>query len=166
MNPNNLTIKAQEALQQAQQLAFNASNQSIESGHILKALIDDNGDVIDFLLKKNDVNMSFLQQKLDNQLKSYPRIYGEGGQLMSRDANNVLLRAGAVIKEFKDEYVSVEHLLLAILQGKDNTANLLKDGGLTVKGLKSRSEEHTSELQSRGHLVCRLLLEKKNHVKN
>ncbi len=141
MNPNNLTIKAQEAVQQAQQLAFNANNQSIESGHILKALMDDNGDVIDFLLKKNDVNMSFLQQKLDNQLKSYPQISGEGGQLMSRDANNVLLRAGAVIKEFKDEYVSVEHLLLAILEGKDNTANLLKDGGLTVKGLKSAINE-------------------------
>ncbi len=141
MNPNKLTIKAQEALQQAQQLAFNANNQSIETAHLLKALMEDNGDIIDFLFKKNDVNLKLIQQKLDQELKSYPKISGEGGQLMSRDANNVLLRAGSVIKEFKDEYVSIEHLLLAILQGKDNTANLLKDGGLTEKGLKSAIKE-------------------------
>src|SRR5690625_1559739 len=126
MNPNNFTIKSQEALQQAQQLAFNAQNQSIETGHLLKALMEGNEDIIDYLLKKNNVNVNFLKQKLDEQLKRYPKVSGEGGQMMSRDANNVLLRAGAAIKEFKDEFVSVEHLLLAILQGNDDTAKLLK----------------------------------------
>lgn len=141
MNPNNFTIKSQEALQQAQQLAFNANNQSIETGHLLKALMEGNEDIIDYLLKKNDVNVSFLQQKLDEQLRSYPKVSGEGGQLMSRDTNNIMLRAGAAIKELKDEFVSVEHLLLAILQGNDNTAKLLKDVGLSEKGLKAAITE-------------------------
>ncbi len=141
MNPNNFTIKSQEALQQAQQLAFNASNQSIETGHLLKALMEGNEDIIDYLLKKNNVNVAFLQQKLDEQLNRYPKVSGEGGQVMSRDTNNVLLRAGAAIKEFKDEFVSVEHLLLALLQGNDDTAKLLKDVGLTETGLKAAITE-------------------------
>ncbi len=141
MNPNNFTIKSQEALQQAQQLAFNASNQSIETGHLLKALMEGNEDIIDYLLKKNDVNVAFLQQKLDEEVNRYPKISGEGGQVMSRDTNNVLLRAGAAIKEFKDEFVSVEHLLLALLQGNDDTAKLLKDVGLTETGLKAAITE-------------------------
>ena len=141
MNANNFTIKSQEALQQAQQLAFNGHNQSIETGHLLKALMEGNEDTIDYLLKKNNVNVAFLQQKLDEQLQRYPKASGEGGQVMSRDTNNVLLRAGAAIKEFKDEFVSIEHLLLAVLQGNDNTAKLLKDVGLTESGLKAAITE-------------------------
>lgn len=137
MNVNNLTIKAQEALQHAQQLAFDLHNQSIETGHLLKALLVDNEDVIDYLLKKNNVNVTFLSTKLDEQLEKYPKVSGEGGQMLSRDTNNVLLRASSVIKDFKDDFVSVEHLLMALLEGNDDTAKLLKDVGLTEKGLKA-----------------------------
>lgn len=142
MNLNNFTIKSQEILQQAQQLAFNNQNQSIETGHLLKALLNDEDSPIEYLLKKNDVNTSFVNNKLNEQINKYPRMAGgEGGQSLSRDANNVILRAGAAIKEFKDEFVSVEHLLLGILGGNDDTAKLLKDAGLTEKGLKTAIRE-------------------------
>jgi ATP-dependent Clp protease ATP-binding subunit ClpB len=142
MNLNNFTIKSQEILQQAQQLAFNNQNQSIETGHLLKALLNDEDSPIEYLLKKNDVNTTFVNSKLNEQINKYPRMVGgEGGQSLSRDANNVILRAGATIKEFKDEFVSVEHLLLAILGGNDDTAKLLKDAGLTEKGLKTAIRE-------------------------
>jgi len=142
MNLNNFTIKSQEILQQAQQLAFNNQNQFIETGHILKALLNDEDSPIDYLLKKNDVNISFVTSKLNEQINKYPRMAGgEGGQSLSRDANNAILRAGAAIKEFKDEFVSVEHLLLGVLGGSDDTAKLLKDAGLTEKGLKAAIKE-------------------------
>nr|WP_285892328.1 ATP-dependent chaperone ClpB [Chitinophaga horti] len=141
MNLNNFTIKSQETLQRAQQLAFNHKNQSIETGHILKSLLDDEDNAIEYLLKKNDVNTGFLDNKLNEQLQRYPIASGEPGQMLSRDANNAILRAGSVIKEFKDEFVSVEHLLMGILSGSDDTGKLLKDAGLTEKGLKSAIAE-------------------------
>ncbi|WP_343703602.1 ATP-dependent chaperone ClpB [Chitinophaga sp.] len=142
MNLNNFTIKSQETLQQAQQLAFNHRNQAIETGHILKALLQDNDNSIEYLLKKNDVNTGFLEGKLNEQLQQYPAIgSGEGGQVLSREANNALLRAGASIKEFKDEFVSVEHILLGLLGGSDDTAKQLKAAGLTEKGLKAAITE-------------------------
>ena len=142
MNLNNFTIKSQEILQQAQQLAFNNQNQLIETGHLLKALLNDEDSPIEYLLKKNDVNTGFVSSKLNEQLNKYPRMTGgDAGQSLSREANNVILRAGAAIKEFKDEFVSVEHLLLGILGGTDDTAKLLKDAGLTEKGLKAAIKE-------------------------
>jgi ATP-dependent Clp protease ATP-binding subunit ClpB len=143
MNLNNFTIKSQETLQKAQQLAFNNQNQAIESGHLLKALLDDDDNAIEYLLKKNDVNVGLISGKLDEQLNRYPKVSGgtEPGQTLSREANNALLRAGAAIQEFKDEFVSVEHLLLGILGGSDDAAKLLKDAGLTEKGLKAAIRE-------------------------
>lgn len=142
MNLNNFTIKSQEILQQAQQLAFNHQNQAIETGHLLKALLDDEDSPIEYLLKKNNVNTNFISGKLEEQIGKYAKLAGgEGGQMLSRDANNAMLRAGASIKEFKDEFVSVEHLLLGILGGSDDTAKLLKDAGLTEKGLKAAIRE-------------------------
>ncbi|MCO5235563.1 MAG: ATP-dependent chaperone ClpB [Chitinophagaceae bacterium] len=136
MNLNNFTIKAQEVMAKSQQLAFNSSNANIETEHLLKALLSDSDSPIEFLLKKNNVNVHFLETKLDESIGKLPRIQsGEPAQVISREANNVILRAGASLKTFGDEFVSVEHLLLAILQGNDNTAKLLKDAGLTEKGL-------------------------------
>jgi ATP-dependent Clp protease ATP-binding subunit ClpB len=143
MNLNNFTIKSQETLQKAQQLAFNNQHQAIETGHLLEALLEDEDSAIEYLLKKNDVNVGFISGKLDEQLNKYPKVSGnaEPGQALSREANNALLRAGAAIKEFKDQFVSVEHLLLGILGGNDDTAKLLKDAGLTEKGLKAATKE-------------------------
>ena len=136
MSIQNLTIKSQEILQQAQQLAFNAGNTNIEPDHILKALLNDKDSPIEFLLKKNNVNVNYVEEKLAGALEKLPRISGgEPAQSLSRDANNILLRASAGLKTFRDEFVSVEHLLLSILQGSDNTAKLLKDAGLNEKGL-------------------------------
>lgn len=142
MNLNNFTIKSQETLQHAQQLAFNDKNTAIETGHLLKALLADEDNSIEYLLKKNGVNTAFLESKVDEQIKKYTVIVnGEGGQTLSREANNALLRAGASIQEFKDEFVSVEHLLLGLLGGSDDTAKLLKSAGLSEKGLKAAITE-------------------------
>jgi ATP-dependent Clp protease ATP-binding subunit ClpB len=136
MNLNNFTIKAQEAVAKAQQLAYNFNNPSIETEHLLKVLLSEEDSPISFLLKKNNVNTGFVESKLDESINKLPKITsGEPGQSISRDANNVGLRAESSLKKFGDEFVSVEHLLLAIVQGKDNSANLLKDAGLSEKGL-------------------------------
>jgi len=136
MNLNNYTIKAQEAIANAQQLAFNHGNPNIETEHILQALLSDKDSAIEFLLKKNNVNTAFVENKLQESIEKLPKVSGtEPAQSISRDANNVVLRAGNTLKTFGDEFVSVEHLLLAIAQGSDNSAKLLKDAGLTEKGL-------------------------------
>ena len=136
MSLQNLTIKSQEILQQAQQLAFTASNSNIETEHILKAMLNDKDSPIEYLLKKNNVNVNYVDEKLDGAIARLPKISsGEPAQSLGREANNVLLRSTATLKIFQDEFVSVEHLLLALLQGSDNTAKLLKDAGLNEKGL-------------------------------
>ncbi|MDQ6757409.1 MAG: ATP-dependent Clp protease ATP-binding subunit, partial [Bacteroidota bacterium] len=136
MNLNNFTIKSQEVFSKAQQIAFNTKNPNIETEHLLKALLSDEDSPIDFLLKKNNINVNFVEGKVDESINKLPRISGtEPAQSVSRDLNNVLLKAGTVLKTFNDEFVSVEHLLLALLQGNDNTAKILKDAGLNEKGL-------------------------------
>ena len=142
MNLNNFTIKAQEMLQQAQQLAFNNQNPNIETAHLLKALLDDSDGPISYLLKKNNVNVSFVENKLDEQIAKLPKMPGgEPAQNISREGNNVILRAGNALKQFNDEFVTVEHMLLAILQVNDETGKLLKDAGLTEKGLIAAIKE-------------------------
>lgn len=136
MNLNNFTIKAQETIANAQQLAFNNGNPNIETEHILKALLSDKDSPIEFMLKKNNVNPAFLESKLQETIAKLPKTSGtEPAQSISRDANNAVLRAGNNLKSFGDEFVSVEHLLLALVQGNDNCSKLLKDAGLTEKGL-------------------------------
>ena len=135
MNLNNFTIKAQELLQQAQQLAFNQQNPHIETAHLLQALLEDQDGPIQYLLKKNNVNLSFVQKKLSEQIGRLPKVQqGEPAQTISRESNNVILKAGAMLKEFGDEFVTPEHLLIGILQVNDETAKTLKDAGLTEKG--------------------------------
>ena len=135
MNLGNFTIKAAEAFQQAQQLAFNNGNPNIETEHILKALLDQQDSPVEFLLKKNNVTLNLLDTKLDEAINKLPKTSSEGGQSIGRDANSVVLRAGAVLKQFNDEFITPEHLLLAIVQGNDASAKLLKSAGLTEKGL-------------------------------
>lgn len=143
MNLNNYTVKAQETIQAAQQLAFNAGNPNIETEHLLKALVDDKDSPIEFLLKKNNVNPQLVQTKVNESIEKLPKVSEgtEPAQSLSRDLNNVLLRAANEIKQFSDEFVSIEHLLLAIIKGNDNTASILKDAGLTEKGLVTAIKE-------------------------
>ncbi|MEI9945998.1 MAG: ATP-dependent chaperone ClpB [Chitinophagaceae bacterium] len=154
MNLGNFTIKAAEAFQQAQQLAFNAKNPNIETEHLLKALLEQEESPVEYLLKKNNVTVNLVDSKLDEMISKLPVTSGEAAQQISRDANNVVLRAGAVLKQFKDEFVTPEHLLLAIVQGNDASGKLLKDAGLTEKGLLAaikdlrKGETVTSQTQS------------------
>ncbi len=142
MNPNNLTIKSQEIFQKAQQLAFNEKNPNIEVEHMLKALLLDENSAVDYLLKKNNVNVNFVENKVDESLNKLPKLSeGEPAQVISRDLNNVMLRAANTLKTFNDEFISVEHLLLAIVQGNDNAAKILKDAGLTEKSLITAIKE-------------------------
>ncbi|MES1216970.1 MAG: ATP-dependent chaperone ClpB [Bacteroidota bacterium] len=154
MNLGNFTIKAAEVVQQAQQLAFNSQNPNIETEHILKALLDQQDSPVDYLLKKNNVTVNLVDTKLDELISKLPKTNGEPAQNIGRDANSVVLRAGASLKQFKDEFVTPEHLLLAIVQGNDASAKLLKDAGLTEKGLVAaikdlrKGETVTSQTQS------------------
>src|SRR5215831_16709823 len=107
MNLSNFTIKAAEAVQQAQQLAFNLQNPNIETEHILKALLDQQDSPVEYLLKKNNVTLNLVDSKLDELLKKLPKANaGEPAQSISREANNVILRAGSVLKQFDDEFVT------------------------------------------------------------
>eukprot|EP01136_Pigoraptor_vietnamica_P034400 Opistho-1_new@98331 len=136
MNLNNYTIKAQETIQAAQQVAFNNGNPNIETNHLLKALLADKDSPVEFLLKRNNVNVSFTETKVDESNAKLPKIQsGEPAQNISRDLNTVFLKANSTLKEFKDEFISTEHLLLALLQVNDDTAKTLKANGLTEKGL-------------------------------
>ena len=142
MSLQNLTIKSQERIQHAQQLAFNNGNTSIETEHLLQSLLDDTDSAIEFLLKKNNVNINFVETKLADSIKKLAKVSGtDPAQNMSRDLNNVLLRSSAALKQFGDEFVAPEHLLIALLEGKDNTAKILKDAGLTEKGLIAATKE-------------------------
>lgn len=142
MSLQNLTIKSQEILQQAQQLAFNSSNANIETEHLLQALLNDENNPVEFLLKKNNVNINFVETKLAESIAKIAKIAGgEPAQTVSRDLNNVLLRSNNVLKTFNDEFVAPEHLLIALAQGSDNAAKILKDAGATEKGLIAATKE-------------------------
>ena len=154
MNLGNFTIKAAEAFQQAQQLAFNAQNPNIETEHLLKALLEQEDSPVDYLLKKNNVTVNLVEAKLDELISKLPKSSGDPAQQISREANNVVLRAGAVLKQFNDEFVTPEHLLLALVQGNDAAAKILKNAGLSEKGLVTaikelrKGENVTSQTQS------------------
>ncbi len=142
MSLQNLTIKSQERIQHAQQLAFNNKNANIETEHLLQSLLDDEDSAIEFLLKKNNVNINFVETKLTESITKLAKVTsGEPAQNVSRDMNNVLLRSSNALKQFNDEFVAPEHLLIALLQQNDNTSKILKDAGLTEKGLIAATKE-------------------------
>ncbi|HRG83735.1 MAG TPA: AAA family ATPase, partial [Chitinophagaceae bacterium] len=154
MNLGNFTIKAAEAFQQAQQIAFNAKSPNIETEHLLKALLEQEDSPVDYLLKKNNVTLNLLESRLTELINKLPTTSSDPAQQISREANNVVLRSGAVLKQFNDEFVTPEHILLALVQGNDAVGKLLKDAGLTEKGLITairelrKGETVTSQTQS------------------
>ena len=139
MNFNNFTIKSQEAVQKAQQIAYGLGQQQIENAHLLKAILEVDENVTPYILNKLGVNVDLFKQTVESIIKSYPKV--EGAEIMlSKSANNTLMEAGKIAKDMKDEYVSLEHLLLAMLKGKDATAQLMKDNGINEKDLKQSIE--------------------------
>src|SRR4051812_47848541 len=113
MNFNNFTTKSQEAIQQAQQIATGYNHQAIEPAHILKGMLEVDENVIPFLLKKLNINVNQLDNRLDTLIQGFPSVSG-GNIYLSEDANKILQKAVASLKSFGDEFVSIEHILLAM----------------------------------------------------
>jgi len=140
MNINKFTIKAQEVIQQTQLIAQGLGHQQIENAHVLKALFEVDENVTPFILKKLGVNIELFKQTLESILKSFPKV--EGGELQfSRTTANMLNEASVIAKKMKDEYVSIEHLFLAIIKSKGNASQLLKDNGINENDLKAAINE-------------------------
>lgn len=134
MDFKQFTIKSQEALQKAAELAMSEQQQAIEPVHLLKGIFSEDENVTDFLLKKMAVNKTLLMQKTDEIIKGLPKVSGQEPYL-SNVANQVIVKSKDYLKTFGDEFVTIEHLLLGILAGSDRTAQLLKDQGLNEKAL-------------------------------
>jgi ATP-dependent Clp protease ATP-binding subunit ClpB len=140
MNINKFTIKSQEAIQAAQQLAQSLGQQQIENEHIFKSIFEVDENVTPFILKKLNVNLPLFQQVLDATIQSFPKVSG-GEIMLSRTANTTLNEAEIIAKKMNDEFVSIEHLLLAIFASKSKVAQILKDQGVTEKVLKAAIDE-------------------------
>ena len=140
MNLNNFTIKSQEAIQQAQQLAQGFGHQQIENEHIFKAIFEVDENVLPFILKKLNVNVPLLQKALDKQLESFAKVSG-GNLMLSQEAGKSLNEASIIAKKMKDDFVSIEHLILAIFKSNSKIAQMLKDQGVTEKSLQAAIEE-------------------------
>ncbi|NUM50309.1 MAG: ATP-dependent chaperone ClpB [Flavobacteriales bacterium] len=134
MNLNQFTIKSQEAVQQAQQISMNYGNQAIETGHLLSGIFDVDKDVTPNLLKKMGIQVSSLQQALEKIISHYAKVSGSS-QYLSSDAQKALQIATSKLKDFGDEYVAIEHLLLGLLGTGDIISQLLKDSGVKEKEL-------------------------------
>ncbi len=140
MNFNNYTTKSQETIQIAQQLAQDYGHNQIENEHIFKAITQVDENVLPFLLKKLRLNINVVNQILEKQLQSLSKV--SGAELMlSREAGKTLNNASIIAKNMKDEYVSVEHLILAIFKSKSNISEILKDQGVSEKDLKAAIDE-------------------------
>ncbi len=136
MNINNFTIKAQEAVQKAQEIAMGRQHQSIETAHLMKGILVVDENVTPYLLKKMEVNIPRLGQQVDALLERLPRVSG-GDQYLSSAANQALVKATQTASAMGDDFVSIEHLLLGLLSGNDELARLLKDAGVGEKSLKA-----------------------------
>lgn len=140
MNLNNYTIKSQEAIQQAIQLATINGQQAIETGHILKGILEVDENVTPHILKKLNVNPASFEKMVDSVIKSYPKVSG-GQPYLSTAANQALAKAVGSLKEYKDEFVSIEHLLLGLINAGDSVSNMMKDAGLKEKEIKAAITE-------------------------
>lgn len=140
MNLNNFTIKSQEAIQQAQQIAMGFEHQAIETGHILKGIFEVDENVAPYLMKKLSINVEVFKSALDAIIQSYPKVSG-GQPYLSQSANKALQKAAGMIKDFGDEFVSIEHLLLGVLEAGDQVSQLMKDNGIKKDNLLAAIKE-------------------------
>jgi ATP-dependent Clp protease ATP-binding subunit ClpB len=140
MNLNNFTIKAQEAVQKASEIASGNQQQAIETAHLLKGLLTVDENVISYLLKKLNININRITEVTDAQIQSFPKVSGSEIYLSS-GANSALQKGMSYLKEFKDEFVSVEHLLLGLLSTGDKVSSILKDAGMNESDLKKAIQE-------------------------
>ena len=136
MNLNNFTIKAQEAVQKAQEIASASQHQAIETSHLLRGLLTVDENVTPYLFKKLDANVTSISQQTDTMLQSLPKVSG-GDQYLSNDANKALVKASQTATAMGDDFVSVEHMLLGLVDGNDQVAKMLQGSGVSEKGLKA-----------------------------
>ena len=141
MNLNNFTLKSQEAIQKAHELALSFQHQAIENAHVLKGILLVDENVTPFLLKKLGVNMNMFTQALDKILESYAKVSGDGAQFLSQSATTTVQGSSTLASQMKDDYVSIEHLLLSILSGNDDASNLMKDNNINEKDLQAAIKE-------------------------
>ncbi|MDX1939218.1 MAG: AAA family ATPase [Saprospiraceae bacterium] len=141
MTYDNFTIKSQEAILAGQRLAATLSQQQVDTVHIVRGIMDTDDNVSTFLLQKMDVNVLQLKQKLDNVIKTYPRVEGTEKQYLTDDANKALATAKKLLPEFGDEFISIELMLLGIIKGSDKAAVLLRGLGATEEGLREAIQE-------------------------
>lgn len=140
MNLDKFTIKSQEALQKSAEIASGLQQQSIEPGHLFKAILETDENVSNYLFKKLNINGQILETKLEEIVNSYPKVSGQQSYL-SNTSNTVLQNAEKELREFKDEFIAVEHLLLALLATKDKVATLMKDVGFDRTALLKAIKE-------------------------
>ena len=140
MNLNNFTIKAQEAIQFAFQISQANNQQAVETGHIFKGLFNSAENVVGFILKKLDVNVAIFQQTIDKIVESYPKVTG-GEQYLSTASNRVLQKSVALAQEMGDQFVSVEHILISMLDANDSLSRLMSDSGISKDELKLAVKE-------------------------
>jgi len=141
MTYDNFTIKAQESILKAQQIAAGLEQQQVDTVHLLKGILETEENVSLFVLQKMGVQVPLLKSKLDEAVRTYPRVEGAEKQYLSTEANRALSRARNLLKDFGDQYISIELMLLGILQGDDRAAKLLKELGATEPALRKAIEE-------------------------
>ncbi|MFD0991800.1 ATP-dependent chaperone ClpB [Tenacibaculum geojense] len=140
MNFNNFTIKSQETIQMAQQIAQEYSHNQIENEHLFKALLQVDENVLPFILKKLNINIDIVSQILNKQLESFSKVTG-AELMLSREANKTLTEAAVIAKKRNDEYVATEHIILALIKSKSAIAQALKDQGASEKDIESAINE-------------------------
>ena len=140
MNLNNFTIKSQEAIQHAFNVAKGMDNQAVENGHLLKGIVNSGENVMSFLFGKLSVDASVFEKVAGRIMESYPKVSG-GDPYLSQDANRSLQKALEISQKYGDQFVAIEHLLMGLLKGNDSIANALKDAGVTEKSLQQAIEE-------------------------
>jgi ATP-dependent Clp protease ATP-binding subunit ClpB len=153
MNINKFTIKAQECVQSAQQAAFENQNPTIENAHILKGILDNDDEIITYLFSKVGANLQRVKSANDAILQGLPKVSGGNqNQVLSGQANTTLMQAEKLMKEMEDEYVSVEHIILALISNNDNIGNLMKDAGIKLADAKKAIKElkGSSKITSQG----------------
>lgn len=141
MTLDNFTINAQDAIIKAQQIASDRSQQTVDTSHILRGIMETDENVLSFLLNKMAVDMNSIKEENEKLIDLIPKVQGADKQFLSNDANNAISKAKDAMKEFGDEFISLELLFLGIFKGSDRTARLLKDRGVTEAGLISAIKE-------------------------
>ncbi|MGA1582279.1 MAG: ATP-dependent chaperone ClpB [Saprospiraceae bacterium] len=141
MTYDNFTIKAQESILNAQRIAADRGQQMVDSPHLIRGIMETDEDVTEFLLGKMGVNVSALTRQLDEAIGTYPKVEGDGKQYLSNDANKALSFARKRMQNYGDEYISLELMLLGLANGNDKGARILKENGVTAKGLETAIEE-------------------------